>query len=124
MINSPLPRLDKDERLRELLLPYCRLKRNEIWSDPQGKHIVGCLDSAEYPELKMTFGKRKASLVVQDPPYNMIAFGKKDVSDFITWSKIWIKNSIKMMKKDSSLYIWLGADQKNHFQPFAEFILR
>ncbi|MEN8194540.1 MAG: site-specific DNA-methyltransferase, partial [Bacteroidota bacterium] len=123
MINEPLPRLDKDKELHDLLLPYCRLRKNETWTDPLGKHIVGCMDAADFTELNKIFGKRKAALTVQDPPYNMVAFGKQNVYDFIDWSKIWIENSKRMMKKDSSLYIWLGADQKNHFQPFAEFIL-
>jgi site-specific DNA-methyltransferase (adenine-specific) len=32
------------------------------------------------------------------------------------------KNSYKSLLPDSSLYIWLGADQNNHFQPLPDFI--
>ena len=123
MLNAPLPRLDTDQYLYSMVLPYCRLKKNEIWKDPLGKHIIGCIDAVDYTSLKEGFGKKKAALAVHDPPYNMVAFGNKRVEEFINWSKIWINNSTQLLKKDSSLYIWLGADQKNHFRPFAEFIM-
>lgn len=123
MINSPLPRLDKDKELYEMLLPYCRLGLNETWNDPLGKHIITCADAIDFSTLKKSFGRSKASLALHDPPYNMVAFGKQKVEDFIDWSRIWIENSHKLLKDRSSLYVWLGADQKNHFQPFAEFIL-
>lgn len=123
MLNAPLPRLDTDPDLYSMFLPYCRLKKNEIWKDPLTKHIIGCIDAADYGSLKKSFGKKKAALAVHDPPYNMVAFGKKRVDEFVNWSKFWINNTTQLLKNDSSLYIWLGADQKNHFQPFAEFIL-
>lgn len=123
MINAPLPRLDKDEELYNLLLPYCRLRKNETWIDPLGRHIVACSDAADLTSLKNSFVKRKATLALHDPPYNMIAFGKQEVEDFIGWSKVWVENTRRLLKDDSSLYVWLGADQKNHFEPFAEFIL-
>lgn len=123
MQNAPLPRLDSDNNLRSLLLPYCRLKKNEIWNDPLQKHIIGCFDAGDTESIKKSFLRRRASLAVQDPPYNMVAFGKKRVEQFISWSKSWIDNTTELLKNDASLYIWLGADQKNHFQPFAEFIL-
>ena len=47
MVNFPLPRIDNDEKLRELLLKYCRLSENEIWIDPEGKHKVGCIDATK-----------------------------------------------------------------------------
>jgi len=123
MINAPLPRLDKDEELHDMLLPYCRLGKDETWTDPLGKHIVACSDAADLTSLKNSFGKKKATLALHDPPYNMVAFDKQKVEDFIEWSKVWINNTRQLLKDDSSLYVWLGADQKNHFEPFAEFIL-
>ena len=39
MINAPLPRIDIDEELRTLLLPYCRLKEGEVWKDPMKANI-------------------------------------------------------------------------------------
>ena len=39
------------------------------------------------------------------------------------WSRLWIKNTYDFLAKDASLYIWLGADQNNHFQPLADFMI-
>ena len=130
MTNFPLPRIDEDEKLRSLLLPYCRIKNGDIWEDPQGKHRIGCCGAEDESEIKKLMNSekavpigRQASLAIQDPPYNFIAFQEREAESFVNWSKFWIKNSCECLKEDSSLYIWLGADQNNHFQPFAEFIL-
>lgn len=122
MIKESLPRIDQDVKLHKLLLPYCRLKKGEIWNDPSGKHKVGCIDAGDYDQIKNLFGRRKAVLAIHDPPYNFIAFKIRDVEKFINWSKLWIDNTDKFLKPDSSLYIWLGADQKFHFQPLPQFI--
>ncbi len=123
MKNYPLPRIDKDKKLHDMLLKYCRLGKGDIWIDKKSKHKVGCLDSSNLKDLKDMFGRKQATLALHDPPYNMVAFQETEADEFVEWSKIWIENSKELLKKDSSLYIWLGADQKNHFQPFAEFIL-
>lgn len=39
------------------------------------------------------------------------------------FARKWIENSISVMKDDSHLYIWLGADQKRGFQPLPEFMI-
>lgn len=123
MINFQLPRLDKDEYLRNLLIRHCRLKEGEIWSDPDGKHKLGCLNAVDKPQISSLVGKGKASIAIQDPPYNLVAFQISNVDDFIEWCRKWIDVTDSLLKKDASLYIWLGADQNNHFQPFAEFIV-
>jgi len=41
MINSPIPRLDKNPELRHCLLKYARLKAGEVWDDPLGKYRIG-----------------------------------------------------------------------------------
>jgi len=123
MINFQLPRLDKDDTLRALLLKYCRLKEGEIWSDPDGKHKLGCLNAADNAQINSLVGKSKASLAIQDPPYNLVAFRLSSVEEFIEWCREWMQTTEASMKKDSSLYVWLGADQNNHYQPFAEFII-
>ena len=46
-----------------------------------------------------------------------------NADDFVNWCKSWIDSTYEILDKNSSLYVWLGADQKNHFEPFAEFIL-
>jgi site-specific DNA-methyltransferase (adenine-specific) len=122
MIKEPLPRIDQDDKLHKLLLPYCRLKKGEIWEDPLGKHKVGCLDAADETDIKKLFGRKKAVLAIHDPPYNFVAFKERELEEFIKWCKTWVENSYNILKPNSSLYIWLGADQKYHFQPLPQFI--
>lgn len=123
MKNFQLPRIDKDDYLKEYLEKFCRLKFGETWADPKGKHKIGCLDAAEEKSIVNLMDGQFAKLAIHDPPYNMIAFGKQDANDFVEWCKKWIDISNSVLAEDSSLYIWLGADQKNHFEPFAEFII-
>ena len=77
MKNFPIPRIDKDIRLKELLENYCRLRRGEIWSDPQKKHRIGCLDASSEDDIEKITRDRQLKLAVHDPPYNMIAFNKE-----------------------------------------------
>ena len=123
MVNFPLPRIDNDEKLREMLLKYCRLSEKEIWIDPIGKHKVGCIDCADKSQVQNLINDKTAVLAIHDPPYNFVAFQERDIENFISWSKLWIKNSYTFLNENSSLYIWLGADQNKHFQPLADFIL-
>ena len=123
MTNFPLPRIDLDEELNNLLLPYCRFKRGKIWKDPQGKHKIGCLDATSDQELQKLMKNEKAVLAIHDPPYNFIAFDEKDSREFVEWCKPWIKNSFDFLAENAALYIWLGADQDNNFQPLADFIV-
>jgi len=122
MINFPLPRIDLDDELRDLLLPYSRFKKGKIWKDKQGKHKIGCIDAANPADLKKLFGEDKAKLAVHDPPYNFIAFRESQSEEFANWCRIWIKNTYDILEKNSAMYIWLGADQNNNFQPLADFI--
>ena len=122
MQNFPLPRIDSDKELRELLLPYCRFNEGDIWEDPKNKHKIACIDSSDSVSVKKMMGNSKASLAVHDPPYNFVVFEEREVRKFVEWSELWIKNSFDSLADNSSLYIWLGADQTNHFQPLAEFI--
>jgi DNA modification methylase len=123
MKNFPLPRIDKDQTLQKLLIKHCRIKPGEIWYDEKGKHAVGCFDVNDTKLLKKMMGNKKAALAIHDPPYNIVAFQKENVNSFIDWCRQWISSSDKFLKKNSSLYVWLGADQKKHFEPFAEFIM-
>ncbi|MGE5497884.1 MAG: DNA-methyltransferase [Syntrophothermus sp.] len=123
MEKMTLPRLDRDEELCRMLLPYCRIKPGEVWSDPKGRHKIGCLDATGIDEVKLLMESEKAVMAIHDPPYNMVAFGEMTTEEFVSWSKNWVDITDSFLEDNSSLYIWLGADQKNHFQPFAEFIL-
>jgi site-specific DNA-methyltransferase (adenine-specific) len=125
-----LSRLDINVEFRKKILPYCRLKKGEIWEDPKGKHKVGLLDATKPEDVKELFGKKKAQLVINDPPYNVVV-GKAntknlscvDIKEYIRFSRFWISNVISIMDNNSSLYIWLGADQNDGFQPLPEFMI-
>jgi site-specific DNA-methyltransferase (adenine-specific) len=114
-------KLDKDEYKK--LLKKCRLKPGEIWYDPLKGHKVACLDSSILNNVKMVFGDEKSKLAIHDPPYNFIALEEKDIEAYIIWCKEWVNNTDFILDKNSSLYIWLGADQDNNFSPLPEFIL-
>ncbi len=123
MINFPLPRIDLDEKLRKLLLPYSRFKYGDVWEDSTAGHKIACMDCSDSAAVDSLKGRKKAVLAVHDPPYNFVAFRETDVEGFIDWSRLWIKNTHDFLAEDASLYIWLGADQNNHFQPLADFII-
>ena len=123
MKNNPLPRLDADESFREKLLPYCRLQPGEIWTDPVNSHKVGCLDAANQADIERLMGTERAHLAIHDPPYNLVAFKERTVAEFVNWCRKWIENSWLFLDDNTALYIWLGADQKNDFQPLPEFMI-
>lgn len=123
MVNFPLPRIDNDSILHNSLLKYCSFKEGDTWTDPDGKHKIACIDASDEKAVKDLLKKEKASLALHDPPYNFVAFDERRLDTFIEWSRQWIRNSYNSLLPDSSLYIWLGADQNNHFQPLPDFIL-
>ena len=125
-----LTRLDIDEELRNKILPYCRLKKGEIWKDPKGIHKVGVLDATNIQDTKKLFGSEKVQVVINDPPYNVVVgnantqnLSKINVNEYITFSREWVSNVLSILDKDAALYIWLGADQNDGFQPLPEFMI-
>ena len=125
-----LTRLDIDEELRKKILPYCRLKKGEIWIDPKGKHKVGVLNATSISSTKKLFGKEKARLVINDPPYNVVVgnantqnLSKINIEEYLKFSRKWVSNVLSILAINSSLYIWLGADQNDGFQPLPEFMI-
>lgn len=125
-----LKRIDYSNDLREKILPLCRLKYGDIWIDDISGHKVGVLDATINDEVKKIFGKKKARLIINDPPYNIVVGNKNTknlfkirLNEYIEFSKKWIKNSIEIMDNDSHLYIWLGADYNDDFQPLPDFMI-
>ena len=125
-----LSRLDIDNELRKKILPYCRLKKGEIWNDPKGKHKLGVFDATNLNDVKRLFGKKKAQLVINDPPYNVVVgktnsknLSRVEIKEYIGFSRLWVSNVISILDDNSSLYIWLGADQNDGFQPLPEFMI-
>lgn len=123
MQNHPLPRLDDAPDLRAHLLKYCRLRSGEIWADPSSGHQVGCLDAAQISDVHLLTRGRKARLAIHDPPYNLVAFERRAIDEFIRWCRKWVKNTDTVLAADASFYVWIGADQKEGFQPLPDFML-
>jgi site-specific DNA-methyltransferase (adenine-specific) len=94
-----------------------------VWTDKRKLHRVACIDACDDSALKKTLNGQKAVLAIQDPPYNFVAFDEKELVNFIEWCKDWVNCTNDCLDNNSSLYIWLGADQNENFQPFPQFIL-
>ena len=123
MHNNPLPRLDEATDLRERLLDHCRLKPGDVWTDPVAGHRVACIDSTDASAVSSMMGDTLATLAVHDPPYNLVAFEMRSIAEYIEWCRRWVVLSLRHMSPDSSLYVWLGADQREHYQPLPDFML-
>jgi site-specific DNA-methyltransferase (adenine-specific) len=119
----PIPRLDKNPELHSRLLRYARLSPGQIWDDPLSRHRVGCLDASREEDADMLLGGKKAALAVQDPPYNLVAFEQRNPPAFIRWCRKWVDTTHRALAPNASLYVWLGADQRNGFQPLPDFML-
>jgi DNA modification methylase len=124
-----LSRLDTSKDLRKKILPYCRLKKGEIWEDSSG-HRVGVLDAADFEDIKKIVPDDKPALIINDPPYNVKVGNantdnlfKIDHQSYMDFSRKWVDNALNILKDDSHLYIWLGADYKDHFKPLPDFMI-
>ncbi len=123
-------RIDADEVLREKILPYCRLKPGQIWTDDKRGHKVGVLDASNHEDAaRLTEGK-KAALALNDPPYNVKvggeatgALSKLPISDYMKFSRRWVANCAASLADDAHFYVWLGMDVKDGFQPLPDFML-
>lgn len=130
MSKEPFGRLDISHETREKLLPYCRLNTGDIWEDLLYGHKVGVLDATCADDVMKIFGSERAALAIQDPPYNVIVGNentnnlfKMSLREYIDYSRRWVDNNLKILDENASLYVWLGADQKEHFQPLPDFMI-
>lgn len=123
MKHNPLARLDTFREGWERLLPLCRLKVGDIWEDPQGKHRIGCVDATDTRAIAALMGNAVPTLAIQDPPYNLVAFERRSIEEYVDWSRQWVRVTHDVLGRDASLYVWLGADQKDGFQPLADFMI-
>lgn len=122
MNNNPLPRLDTSPEVRRKLLPLCRLKSGDIWEDPQRGHRIACLDSADGSAVEKFVDGVQPTLAIHDPPYNLAVFETQSVNDYISWCARWVMSTYRLLATHASLYVWLGADQNDGFQPLADFM--
>jgi site-specific DNA-methyltransferase (adenine-specific) len=125
-----LTRLDLDDELKKKLLPFCRLKYGEVWNDPSGFHRVGVLDATDKKDVLKLCGNQKAGLILNDPPYNIVVgslntnnLSKTDVENYIDFSRKWVDSCLETLSDDASLYVWMGADQNDGFQPLPDFMI-
>ena len=86
-------------------------------------HRVGCLDAGNHQHVSQIMADEQAQLAIQDPPYNVAAFKRMSLNDYVQWCQTWIYHTSNALAEDSSLYVWLGADQNNGFQPLPDFIM-
>ena len=123
MKGNPLPRLDTSQDVKRQLLPHCRLKPGDIWIDHVSGHRVGCLDASNHDGIRHIMADELAALAIHDPPYNLAVFELRSVTEFIDWCRKWISNTHNVLASDASLYVWLGADQRDGFQPLPDFLM-
>jgi site-specific DNA-methyltransferase (adenine-specific) len=112
-----------DDRIRVELLPQCRLRPGQVWSDPISGHVVACGDATDTGFIRSLLTDiPQPTLAVHDPPYNMVAFDRRPVDEYITWCRQWIDITQELLADHSALYVWLGADQKRHYEPLPQFM--
>lgn len=110
--------------MKVIALP--NFKYGDIWEDPLNGHRVGCLDATKKEDVEKLMKEEKATLAIQDPPYNIEInheFGKDPIGQYINWSEKWVDNTLDALTPDASLYVWLGADITDGFQPLPDFML-
>ncbi len=130
MATEPLPRLDSDTEIRQKLLTYCRPKPGEVWEDPVQGHRVGVLDATCPDAVSEIMERKKAKVAVNDPPYNVSVgnkttqnLNKLNLDEYMEFSRNWVASTIEILDEDSHFYAWLGADQRDSFQPLPDFML-
>ncbi|RMG27794.1 MAG: site-specific DNA-methyltransferase [Methanobacteriota archaeon] len=125
-----LPRIDGNSELRERLLPLCRLKYGEIWEDPVRGHRVGVLDATCAADVQNLMDGGKASLSINDPPYNIVVgnanthnLSEVDLPSYLDFSKKWVVATLDALASNAHFYVWIGADYRNNFQPLPDFMI-
>lgn len=125
-----LQRLDVHGALRKQLLQFCRLNYGDVWEDPVHGHRVGVLDATKSDDVRKIAEDARSGLVVNDPPYNVIvgsantkSLFKQDISQYLEFSRKWLYNAISVLHDDAHLYMWIGADYKDGFQPLPDLML-
>jgi site-specific DNA-methyltransferase (adenine-specific) len=75
-------------------------------------------------------GGDRANLIVADPPYNLNLKSKKPrglpfrtLAEYMDFCRAWVGATLKAMAEDSHLYVWLGADLRQGFQPLPDFMI-
>lgn len=124
MLQNPLPRLDLDAiEIREKLLPFCRLTCGDIWRDSINGHVIGCGDATDREFItNLLKDSSQPTLAIHDPPYNLVMGEKLTASNYTNWCRKWVDLSYDLLDDNATFTVWLGADQKDHFQPLPQFM--
>ena len=99
MLNHPLPRIDKDEKLRKLLLPYCRFKNGTVWNDDLNRHKSLVLMLKIKLQLKMFLEKLKLNSQFRIHLITLLPLRKKKVRNLFSGVKIGFRLMLKSQKK-------------------------
>ncbi len=125
-----LKRLDTDQELRAEILPFCRLKPGEVWEDPRGLHRVGVGDACSRADIERLLAGDKIGLLLNDPPYNITvgakrsaALSKESIAHYIDFTRRWLDAALPSLGENAHFYLWIGADQRDGFQPLPEIML-
>jgi DNA modification methylase len=117
-------------RIRERILPLCRLGHGEVWEDPVSGHRVGVLDATESGDVRGIMGDERTSLMINDPPYNVEVgsantrnLSKTDLEAYLSFSRQWVSNALSVIKPHAHFYVWMGTDYKDDFQPLPDFMV-
>lgn len=125
-----LKRLDTDPKIREKLIPLCRLKPGELWEDPRGLHRVAVGDACAHQDLERLIDEERIGLLLNDPPYNITvgskrsaALSKESIETYLAFTRSWLNAVLPFLGDPAHFYLWLGADQREGFQPLPEIML-
>lgn len=122
-----MPKTKTELKIKNIMkLKIPNFEYGVIWEDPISGHKIGCLDASKKEDVEKLMNGERATLAVQDPPYNVDIndeFTNLPVDQYIEWSEKWIDNCINVLDKNASLYIWLGADIRHNFQPLPDFMI-
>lgn len=128
-LREPFGRIDRDDALRALLLPVCRLNPGGVWEDPIAGHRVGVGDATDPTQVAGIVESLQPSLCIADPPYNLslgsrngAATGSIEWADYDCFTEAWLDAVLAAMAPVASLYVWLGADIREDLHPLPEFL--
>ncbi|MFP4362893.1 MAG: DNA-methyltransferase [Spirochaetia bacterium] len=123
-----LDTLSEEDRVK--YLSCCRLHSGETWEDSVSGHRVSVADAGRSEAVISLMNGTRPDLVVADPPYNVKLNGKNtpslgqlDIEKYQSFSKNWMNSVCTVLEQNAHVYIWLGCDYKNGFQPLPEFML-
>jgi site-specific DNA-methyltransferase (adenine-specific) len=91
---------------------------------------VGVLDATSRVSIAQLFDGRRAALAIDDPPYNL-AVGRASskalfhtgIEPYLAFSRGWIEAQSEVLANNAHIYVWMGTDPANGFQPLPDFML-